>query len=49
MLNKIIYSITHNIESHITFHVTRFYVTYKGDYYPNPLGSLPNMFEDNDA
>ena len=27
----------------------RFYVNYGGDYYPNPLGSLPNMFEDDDA
>ena len=27
----------------------RSYVTYGGDYYPNPLGSLPNVFEDDDA
>ena len=26
-----------------------FYVTYGDDYYPNPLGSLPNMFEDDDV
>ena len=25
-----------------------FFVAYGGDYYPNPLGSLPNVFEDDD-